>query len=278
MFTYSSLYITTVAVIEVSVAMLLLGVEPNLAPVVVGLVTFSVYTNDRIADVETDADTNPAQAAFVRRYGERLYVLAAVAYGVAVTLAVLGGPVALAITLLPGMFWVVYALDWFGGVAGTVRRLKDVVLLNTVVIALAWAVTVTFLPLAFASGPLPPATGLVFAYFFLRDFVHTEVPNVPDRHGDARIGVDTLPSLLGVTATRRALYAVNGLTATLVAAGAVGGLLARPDAIALAGALCYSLFATALVGRWSREGTLGTVTEAEYPLTLLALVSLPTLL
>jgi len=88
---------------------------PSPAAVVVGLVVFAVYTNDRLADVDTDVMSNPGQAAFVRRHRDVLYVLASIAYGLAVALSVLGGPIALAVALLPGVFWVCYATNWIPG-------------------------------------------------------------------------------------------------------------------------------------------------------------------
>jgi len=41
---------------------------------VVGLITFAVYANDRIADADADARDKPGQVAFVRRHEDALYV------------------------------------------------------------------------------------------------------------------------------------------------------------------------------------------------------------
>lgn len=270
-FEYSSLYITTIALVEVSIAMVLLGVDLNPAPAVVGLVTFAVYTNDKIADVETDALSDPKRAAFVRRHEDLLYIAAAAAYGLAVTLAVLGGPMALAITLLPGAFWVLYASDWLDGISATVYRLKEILVVNTAMVALAWAVTITFLPLAFASGPIPVAVIPVFAYLLLRDYVHTEVPNLPDRESDAKVGIDTIPSRYGPQRTRQALYVVNLLTALLVLVTGLQGYLELAVVAALTVGVGYSLLVNGLIGRWQRETTLSKLAEAEYLLTLTCL-------
>jgi len=270
-FVYSSLHIAVIAVIEVAIATILLGLEPNPALLVVGLVTFAVYANDRIADVETDAHSNPQQASFVRQHQNLLYLLGAVAYGLAVMLAVLGGVVALILTLLPGAFWVLYATSWLDGLSNTVNRLKEVILVNTAIVALAWTVTVTFLPIAFASGPAPLETGIVFVYFFLRDFVHTEVPNIPDRESDAKINVDTIPSAYGLFATRRALYIINLLTLVLISVAAVWGYFEPVYAAGLFLALGYSFGVTALIGRWDHEDALARLIEYEYPFIFLLL-------
>ena len=91
LFVYTSLYITAVAMVEAWLAIELLGIEINSALAIIGLITFSVYMNDRIADVDTDSASKPMQAAFIQRHQDVRLVLAAGAYG----LAVVGGGVEL---------------------------------------------------------------------------------------------------------------------------------------------------------------------------------------
>jgi len=268
---YSSAYLAAIAMAEVAIAMVLLSLPPNPAPVVVGLVTFAVYTNDRVADVDTDAVSDPDRSAFVRRHRDTLYVLASVAYGLAVAISVLGGPVALAVTLLPGVFWVAYAADWVPSVAPHFRRLKQVLLVNSLVVALAWATTLTALPVAFTDAAVTPATAVVFAYFLLRSFVDTEIPNVGDVEADRAIGVATLPVAFGVPATRRALYGVDLLTLGLVAAAASAGVLQTWLAVALGVGLAYSLVVTGLLGRVDNDA-LALASECEYLVVATALV------
>ncbi|AQL42211.1 hypothetical protein BV210_05555 [Halorientalis sp. IM1011] len=267
-FQYSSLYVAVLATTEVGVAMLLLDVPLNPAPFVVGLVTFAVYATDRIADVETDALTDRRKAAFVRQYERYLYPLAAGAYGLAVTLAVLGGPAALALTLLPGVFWVFYAANWFDGITETFYRLKEQLVVNTAMVASGWAVTLTFLPIAFADRAVTLSAAVVFVYFFLRVFVLAEVGNIPDRTGDDAIGVDTIPVVFGLVGTRYALYLVNLLTAGLVALALADGLLTPVHAAVLLLATGYSVVVTGLIGRWENFSGLSQAVESEHFLTL----------
>jgi len=138
-------------------------------------------------------------------------IAAALAYGLAVAVAVTGGPLALALTLLPGAFWVVYASDWLpdlgravgaalasitpddridaGRVGATVTdggrsyvpRLKDVLVVNSVVVAAGGGdrphVPPNRVRRVVVAGPTVP---VVFAYFLLRSFVDAELPNVRD--------------------------------------------------------------------------------------------------
>ena len=269
---YSSAYLAFVAMVYVAIVMVLLGLPPNLAPVVGGLVTFAIYANDRLVDVEADAATNPQRSAFVRRHRDELYALAAVAYGLAVALSVLGGPITLVVTLMPGVFWVLYATDWIPGVWFHVRRLKEVLVVNSAVVAFAWAASAILLPIGYTDAPLTPAAGFVFAYFFLRSFANSEIPNVRDVEADRAVGVSTLPVVFGVERTRRMLYGVDLLTAGIVGyAGFTGHLPALPVAALLVG-VGYSLVVTAFVGRVEEVGLLALAAECEYVVVGLALV------
>lgn len=246
---YSSAYLAAVAMVETALAMYLLSIPPNPAPLVVALVTFSVYTYDRILDADTDELSNPDQAAFVRKHSDVLYVLAAVSYAVALTAAVLWGPLALGLTLLPGLFAVFYASDWLPNLGGRFERLKQILVVNTAVVAFAWSVTLVFLPVAFAGRMLSVTGALVFALFFLRTFVDAELPNVRDIESDRAVGVSTIPTVFGVRRTRHALYALDLLTLGLVLYALAESLFPVVAVAALVAAVCYSLCLTSRLGR-----------------------------
>ncbi|UIO99650.1 UbiA family prenyltransferase [Halobaculum sp. CBA1158] len=260
---YSSAYLAVVAMAEVAIAMTLLSLPPSPAPLVVGLVTFAVYTHDRVADADTDAVSDPERSAFVRRHRNALYLLGSVSYGLALALAVLGGPVALAATLIPGAFWLAYAADVMPAFGSRLRRLKEVFLVNSLIVALAWATTLTALPVAFTDAAVTPTTLVVFGYFLLRSFVDTEIPNVGDVVADRAIGVSTLPTVLGVSATRRALVAVDLCTVGVVAAAVATGALSAAPAVALGVGVAYSVGVIAMLDRVDADAV-ALAAECEY--------------
>ncbi|WP_224449531.1 UbiA family prenyltransferase [Haloprofundus salilacus] len=261
---YSSGYLAVIAMVELAIVMTILGIEANPAPLVVALVTFAVYSYDRLVDVDADEMSNPRQSAFIRRHRDVLYLLASVSYGFAVALSVLGGPFALAITLLPGMFGVLYASDWIPSVGVQVARFKDILVVNTAVVAFAWAVTLTFLPLTFAGRMFTPAAGVVFCYFFLRSFVDTELPNVGDIESDRASGVSTLPIVLGVRGARYALYGVDLLSLGLVVFAIGTDLVSSGVAAAMGVGILYSLVLVSRIGRTDDYELLNLVSECEY--------------
>ena len=271
-----------VAAVEVAVVTAALGVPASPAPVAVGLAAFAVYAADHVADAGGDVASTPARARIALRYGDQLMAAAAVSYGLAVALAVGAGPAALALVLVPGAVWIGYASDWlpavgdrlaplgdrvgpFGGVS--VPRLKDVFLLNSAAVALAWAVAVVAAPLAFAGVPVDPVeaptVAVLFAYVAARSFVDVEVPNVRDVAADAARGVATLPVAYGVAGTRRILLGVDAVAAGLLAAAAAAGVASPPALVALGVGLAVSVTVTALVDRLG-GAALGVAPDCSY--------------
>lgn len=275
---YSTAYLVAIATVETVLVTLALDLPLSVAPAVVGLVTFSVYAGDRLADVESDAVSNPGQAAFVRRHRTVLSVLTAGAYGLAVTVAITGGPVALALTVLPGAFWILYASDWLPRLGRAVTRLKDVLVVNSLTVAVAWAVTLTFVPVAFVDAPLTAGVWVVFGYLVLDRFVNTEIPNLKDVAGDAAIGVSTLPVVLGERGTRRVLAALSLAIVGLLAAAYAGGVLPLAVVVALGVGVAYTLAVTAAIGRTANQTLLAIASECKHLVVfgvLLALLELP---
>lgn len=268
---YSAAYLALLAVAEVLVVQSVLSLPVSPAPVVVGLITFAIYANDRIVDLESDWASSPRRCAFVHRYKGVLSVLAALSYGVAVALSVLGGPFAFFLTVLPGAAWVVYAVDWLPGSATSVDRLKEVIVLNSLVVAAAWSLAVVLLPLAYAGHSLTPAVGIILLYYVLAVFVDTEIANVGDIESDRQVGVSTIPTALGLEGTRRCLYAITVLVGVVLGVAAFGGLLAVETAAVLSLGLATLLLVTSLLGRVGKHDRLTVAAECSRLPVLVAL-------
>ncbi|MDS0297746.1 UbiA family prenyltransferase [Halogeometricum sp. S1BR25-6] len=268
---YSSLYLVVIAMVEVLTVMMALSLPLSPAPLVVGLVTFAVYVGDRVADADTDELSNPEQSAFMRRHAKTLSTLSAAAYGLALAISIVGGPLALAITLLPGAFWVLYASDWLPSAGAHFKRLKDVLVVNSAVVAGAWAIAVLFLPLAFADAAFTPTAAVVLTYFFVDTFVNTEIPNVGDREADAAIGVSTLPVVFGVDRTRRILYGIDAFLVAFVSWAFLDGLLSAALTAGILVGLAYAFVLASFVGRSENYGRLSIAGEAKH-LVVIAVV------
>ncbi|WP_157754381.1 UbiA family prenyltransferase [Halodesulfurarchaeum formicicum] len=249
-------------------ATVLLSIQLNLAPLVGGLITFAVYVTDRIADADDDELDKPQRVAFVRRHKQLLTVLGALAYGFAVTLSVFGGPLAFGVTMLPGAAWVLYASDFLPSIHSGMGRLKDSVVINSGLVAFAWAVTLTFLPVAFADmGPFNPAVGIIFVYFFFRSYLDAELPNIRDVESDKAAGVSTLPVKYGVGWTRRAMYGIDLLTVGIIAIAVFGDLVPALGGLALLAGVAFSIVVSSRIDEFDENGWVSIAPDMEYVLS-----------
>jgi len=271
---YSSIYLAVITMVEVGLVTVALSLPWSPAPLVGGLVTFAIYTHDRLSDADADELSNPKQAAFARRHRNVLYVAASASYGLATAIAVLGGPLTLLLTISPGVFGLLYSKNWLSSLGAPVSRLKDVFLVNSTVVALAWAGSLTLLPLAFTGAAVGPAALVVFAYFLLGTFVNTEIPNVRDVESDTAVGVKTLPVVAGVLRTRRVLYALDLVTIGVLFVAVQDALLPLGLVLALVVGLAYSVVVTGFLGRTANYGRLTVAAESEYVVVVVALAVL----
>lgn len=282
---YSSVFLGAVSACKVATACVLLGVAPNLSLAVGFLAPLGVYNLDKAADVDADAATYAGRAAFVRAAGPWFAVGSVAALLAALVVAASGGLAALAIASLPALATAVYTYPVLPGRGAD--RLKDVYLVNTGVVAGAWAIPVAALPAAFALDAHRPVDGssvvfggvaVVTGWFFLRTTIAAEARNVRDRVGDAAEGVRTLPVVHGVRRTRRLLYALDAASVAVVAIGVAVGAVPWFAVAAVLPAVALSLAVTNAVGRSGRDAAWCTYRDLEYPLTLLALLALRWLL
>lgn len=197
------------ALANVYVTTVLLGLSPNASWIVVPLVAVAVYVLDDVIDRLDDGDDEFEPKSREAFYSSPLLVgaVAIGAYVVAIGIAAIwGGPLAIALTLVPGISGALYSLPWLS--VARADRVKDVFLLNTALIAGAIAIPGTLLPVAFASEPVSiTATAALTLFWFVRYVVGVETCNVPDLEDDRREGVATLPTNYGIDTTRKLLYA-----------------------------------------------------------------------
>lgn len=231
---YSSAYLAIIAMAEILVVQYILSLPLSPAPLVGGLVTFAIYANDRLIDTDTDVVSDPRRTAFVNRYRDTLYVLAAVAYGLGVAIAALGGPLAFGMTLFPGVAWVLYGIEWIPSPRLPFQRVKELLVVNSLLIAVAWSVPIVLVPLAFADGTLSPTVLVVIWYFVLGTFVNAEVANATDVASDRRNGVSTLPIALGIHRTTYVLYIITLLMGIVPGLAVLAGYLSFTTATVLA--------------------------------------------
>lgn len=256
---------TAVAAAKATFAMAVLSVSHVVVPVVAALMAFAVYTANDLTDGDEDAVNQPAKARFVARWRAEIAVASTLAGVTAIALATLhGGPLAGAVVLAPAVCGVVYSVPLLP--FERPRRVKDVLVANTALVAAAWAVPLAALPAILGDGvPLGP-TIAVGGYLFVRTFVSVEVFNARDVAGDRASGVATLPVVVGLARTRHVLLALD-LASLAVIAWAVATLsLPLAPALVAVPVTVYSINLTRSLGETTDWTALCLAKDGEYVL------------
>ena len=181
-------------------------VDPAI-PLVVFLVTFSIYSLDKVSGSVEDLLNTPDRAALARR---PIKQLAAIAYVAAIILTAWMDLSALPAALIPGVAGGLYTSRIHG------VRPKDIPGCKNVVVAASTAICYAGLLHACISA---------YMLIFLLIWIDTVLFDLRDVAGDAASGVRTLPVLLGPSRTMLVLIGFDALLFALSPLVAAVGLL-----------------------------------------------------
>lgn len=224
-FVYSSLYLSVAGMAMVYISCLLhdLPFDPVAAAILM-LVVFAVYNLNRKTDEDEDAINHAERYAFTKEYETVLFRSAIGAYVIALCLAAIQGFDSLFVTTIPLIAGIVYSVPLLPARFGF-RRLKEVPLMKSLVVAFSWAVPPALLPACHAGLSAGAATCIAGIFFFFLVFINTVVFDIRDVEGDLASGIKTLPTILG---SERTLYLLTAMNVTIGAALVLaGGLLPR---------------------------------------------------
>ncbi len=273
---YSSLYTSAMMAAMVYISCLLQGLPFDpVATAIMMLVVFAVYNLNRKTDEDEDAINHTERYTFTKNYESILFRSAISAYAVAFCLSALQGFGSLLVTIIPLAAGIVYSVPLFPARLGF-RRLKEVPVVKSLIVAFSWAVPPALLPVCHAALPPGTATGIVGVFFFVQIFTNTVVFDIRDVEGDATSGVRTIPTILGA---RRTLLLLTGMNISIGAALVLAGrslpgfcsvlLLAAGVIYAQGYLLCFQRFGTEkLLFELFTDGEFIVLAVALYLLTL----------
>ena len=203
--TSTSVFLAVNAQMVAAFSSLLYGVEVKPVILLIAfLATYSVYNMNKATDKAEDSVNRPETAS----RGTRFYLLPSIAAAaLCLMLSASVGATALLVIAASFAAAVTYSVKLFP----SIPRLKEMVGVKSILVALSWGFTGALLPAS--AQPVEPAKiVLSFAYISVQLLVNTVLCDVCDVEGDAASGVRTLPIALGLGRTRGLLFAVNSLT------------------------------------------------------------------
>ena len=211
------------------------------------LVSFSVYNLNRKTDEAEDEINHQERFSFTKRFEKHLFFAALISYAVALGICSLSGPAVLLVGLIPLISGILYSVPLFPE-TWHFHRLKEIPLLKNLLVAGAWALTLTLLPV-YASNLLPGIPALLtILFFFNYVFMASVLPDIRDREGDALVGVRTIPVIIGDRNTKALLTSVTLIIGCgILLCGA--SYLPAPVLTLLAIGLCYIQFCIISIGR-----------------------------
>jgi 4-hydroxybenzoate polyprenyltransferase len=206
---YSSLYLSFAAGSMAYISSVLHEVPFNPIVFVLGmLITYSVYNLNRKTDESEDAINHSKRYAFTKKYEKLLFSTAIGAYILALVLSWLYGPAVVLISAIPLISGLVYSTPIFPR-GFPYRRLKEIPVAKSLLVAVAWALPPALLPV-YIAGALPGMITLAAVlFFFSLVFINTVLFDMRDVEGDRLTGVRTIPVCIGIPNTTRLLTLVN---------------------------------------------------------------------
>jgi 4-hydroxybenzoate polyprenyltransferase len=211
-------------------------------PLVVGLIAFAIYTANTLTDLDEDAINRPDQASFVRRNARLFAALSVFGYACALGIAWrFGGVLGVATALAPGIVAALYSCS---PSRLPLPRLKDVLGINTLAVALAWTVVLVGLPIAFGLDASGRQLGFAFVFLLLRNALSVELFNVTDVEGDRASGVSTVPVRFGIERAKWVFYAIDLVSISLLLVGWLYGVLPLTFVLVVVPLCCGSICLT----------------------------------
>jgi len=206
----SSLFIGGTGFFKTYIGYLLLAMKPNLfICLAVFMVSFSVYTLDKIADLDKDVASMPTRARFLKGRRDLAIVYSSLAYLLSIIIVFVGRPLSSSLLLVPMAANIVYGTRLIPGVP----RLKDIPVMKNAIVALSWAIVTVLIPVTYQSRPsLSPSLSLVFVaiyFMFIKTFIDTVLYDIRDEAGDRINNVRTIPVLIGQKNTTKVLLILN---------------------------------------------------------------------
>lgn len=272
---HSSFFVGLVGVSMVITTSVLLSLPVKLELLaIVFLVPFALYNFNRSTDVEEDIISHPERTEFVKQYQNHLKLFAVLSYilGVAIAfyLSIKVGILTLAYTAMV----MLYSISWIP--ISSYDRLKEILVVKNATVAAAWAMFVTFLPVAYLQSTLEASVGVIFGFIFLKVFGNTVTFDVRDIEGDRSEGIITVPVRLGVKKTKYVLTVVNW-TAFLILILSVFSSILPDIAYLVSGVTIYTQMYINQIGKMDMNKIADILADGEY-IIMCILVSLGVLI
>ena len=209
---YPLLFVSACVVAILYMSLLLQGIlslSSALLLIAAYFLSFSVYSLNRVTDIEEDSINLPDKGRWIRKNRDYLLFAGLESINIAVVLAFVSNPYAIIVILFSFFVALLYGF-------GSHIRLKNITLLKSITVA--GTMTVTAVVLSYVVYANSAFIVLMITYFFfVKIFIASVLLDVRDIEGDQKTGVRSIPASLGAKKTRNLLLLLNSTLVVWVA-------------------------------------------------------------
>lgn len=184
------------------------------------LMSFSMYSLNRLTDEDEDKINNPQRAPFISKYRMPIQISLISAYLIAALLVFFDSINGFFVVLLILLLGVLYSVPFVPTkLAKTLnfRRLKDIFIVKNFIIAIVWTLAIIILPAVYLNiNPFSASLAVLAFFLIIRSFINTTFFDLRDIRGDKIHGVKTLPVTVGLGKTLHVLILLNIIISVLL--------------------------------------------------------------
>ena len=201
--TVSSLFIAITGFSLPLFSFLLYGISVEFDLVLASFfITFAVYSINKLTDLKEDSINLLNRVEFTTTNWHYIILMVIISSFAALYISFLHSIFAFFIIFFPFCIGFVYSIK----IANF--RLKDILCIKSISVALAWAVVGTFIPVIVHSSDFITISA-IFYFFFTKFFIYTVLFDIRDIEADRLNNVITLPVFLGINKIKYLLLFLN---------------------------------------------------------------------
>jgi len=188
-----------------------------LAPLLAFLISFFVYSFNRLTDIREDIINNPDRTLFFKKKMYIFVIAAFISLFLCLALALLHSLLTFIILLLPAILVILYSFEWMR--FASKKRLKELLLIKNITVSLGWSL-IPFFVMAFYNYF---HWGIIFlsCFIFLRIFIGVLMFDIRDIEGDKKHNITTIPIKYGLKFSKRIIEFLNIISFLILLIGCI---------------------------------------------------------
>ena len=167
------------------------------------LVTYSIYSLNRVTDIEEDKTNLPERVDFLARRKNLIIFLSFASYVIALLIGLHRNTMTLPVFLIPFLIGLIYSIKIKS------FRVKDIFAMKNISVSLSWSLSSSLLPFLFYHNTKMML--MFFLFLFMKVFINTVLFDVRDVEGDEKAGARTIPVVIGKENTKKLLLLMNSI-------------------------------------------------------------------